>query len=315
MRIPLDRIGDALKMGIGALRDSDEPVRVTVFVDRTATPFLVQTVREALVPQTTSALVRVAVLDGSPVTVKPDTDISIVITCGSDLVQEAVQQIVVAGSPVAVVAESSVEAPFIVKDTPMLGLVASTNKTHLLETLARWILDRTDKMIAFACNFPFMRIAAANRIITSCALTNMATGALVFIPGSDYPVMTLAQVGMLLDLAAVFGKPLRVERGYEVAGVLAAGLAMRAVARVAARQVPRMGFAVKALVAAGGTVAVGRGLMALYERDVDYSRVNRAVGTVVGGLRRVVSAVAEPAGAAPAPAAAAAYPSDVNGEV
>lgn len=65
----------------------------------------------------------------------------------------------------------------------MLGVVAATDKTYLLETLARWILDRTDKETAFAANFAFMRIAAANRIITSCALTNMATGALVFLPG------------------------------------------------------------------------------------------------------------------------------------
>ena len=77
----------------------------------------------------------------------------------------------------------------------MLGVVAATDKTYLLETLARWILDRTDKETAFAANFAFMRIAAANRIITSCALTNMATGALVFLPGADYPVMALAQVG------------------------------------------------------------------------------------------------------------------------
>ena len=52
----------------------------------------------------------------------------------------------------------------------MLGVVAATDKTYLLETLARWILDRTDKETAFAANFAFMRIAAANRIITSCAL-------------------------------------------------------------------------------------------------------------------------------------------------
>ena len=113
----------------------------------------------------------------------------------------------------------------------MLGVVAATDKTYLLETLARWILDRTDKETAFAANFAFMRIAAANRIITSCALTNMATGALVFLPGADYPVMALAQVGMLFELAAVFGRGIKPERGYEVAGVLAGGLVIRAVTR------------------------------------------------------------------------------------
>ena len=290
MRIPINKLADALKMGVTAIKDTDEPVRVSVFVDSSATPFLIETIRDAFVPQTTAALVRVQPLSGE-LSVKADTDISIVITCGSDDLQAAVQQIVVAGAPCAVVCESSVEAPFIVHDTPMLGLIASTNKTHLLETLARWILDRTDKDTAFAANFPFMRIAAAMRSITSCALTNMATGALAFIPGSDYPVMALAQLGMMFDLAGMFGKPIAPERGYEAAGILAGGLACRAFARAAARQVPRMGFVVKALVGAAGTVAMGRALMALYEHDIDYTPANDAVKRAAAGMKGVVGGV------------------------
>ncbi|MBM6868823.1 hypothetical protein [Collinsella tanakaei] len=290
MRIPINKLADALKMGVTAIKDTDEPVRVSVFVDSSATPFLIETIRDAFVPQTTAALVRVQPLSGE-LSVKTDTDISIVITCGSDDLQAAVQQIVVAGAPCAVVCESSVEAPFIVHDTPMLGLIASTNKTHLLETLARWILDRTDKDTAFAANFPFMRIAAAMRSITSCALTNMATGALAFIPGSDFPVMALAQLGMMFDLAGMFGKPIAPERGYEAAGILAGGLACRAFARAAARQVPRMGFVVKALVGAAGTVAMGRALMALYEHDIDYTPANDAVKRAAAGMKGVVGGV------------------------
>ncbi len=290
MRIPINKLADALKMGVTAIKDTDEPVRVSVFVDSSATPFLIETIRDAFVPQTTAALVRVQPLSGE-LSVKADTDISIVITCGSDDLQAAVQQIVIAGAPCAVVCESSVEAPFIVHDTPMLGLIASTNKTHLLETLARWILDRTDKDTAFAANFPFMRIAAAMRSITSCALTNMATGALAFIPGSDFPVMALAQLGMMFDLAGMFGKPIAPERGYEAAGILAGGLACRAFARAAARQVPRMGFVVKALVGAAGTVAMGRALMALYEHDIDYTPANDAVKRAAAGMKGVVGGV------------------------
>ncbi|MFR7797268.1 MAG: hypothetical protein ACLU37_03220 [Collinsella sp.] len=122
-----------------------------------------------------------------------------------------------------------------------------------------------------------MRIAAANRIITSCALTNMATGALVFLPGADYPVMALAQVGMLFELAAVFGRGIKPERGYEVAGVLAGGLVIRGspahlssrrrILALPSRRSPR----------AAGTYGMGRALVSLYERDVDYSRANEVV--------------------------------------
>ena len=174
----------------------------------------------------------------------------------------------------------------------MLGVVAATDKTYLLETLARWILDRTDKETAFAANFAFMRIAAANRIITSCALTNMVTGALVFLPGADYPVMALAQVGMLFELAAIFGRGIKPERGYEVAGVLAGGLVIRAVTRALVKQTPHIGFAVKALTAAAGTYGMGRALVSLYERDIDYGRANEAVAATFSRVRDMVTTVA-----------------------
>ena len=135
-------------------------------------------------------------------------------------------------------------------------------------------------------------VAAANRIITSCALTNMATGALVFLPGADYPVMALAQVGMLFELAAVFGRGIKPERGYEVAGVLAGGLVIRAVTRALVKQTPHIGFAVKALTAAAGTYGMGRALVSLYERDVDYSRANEVVTATFSRVRDLVTTVA-----------------------
>lgn len=288
MRIPFEKMGEALKMGVSTLRDADDPVRVCVMVDDSATPFLIDSIKNALVPQTTSALVRVSRLSDS-VGVKPDTDVAIVISCGSAQLEGSVQRIVVAGAPTVVLCESSVEVPFIAHDTPMLGMIASSDKTYLLESLARWILDRTEKRIAFASNFPFMRIAAANQIIASCALTNMATGALIFIPGADYPVMAVSQIGMLLDLAATFGKPIRPERGYEIGALLLAGLALRSVARVAVHGAPRLAFLTKALIAAGGTVAMGRALMFAYERDIDYSKANELLGGAFSRARQGVT--------------------------
>ena len=62
-------------------------------------------------------------------------------------------------------------------------------------------------------------------------------------------------------------------------------------ARAIAQQTPRMGFAVKALVAACGTAAMGRGLMAIYERDVDYSRLNDALANLASRAKGLASAV------------------------
>lgn len=285
MSIPFDRFASVLKAGAAVRGEVDAPVRVGVYVDGSATRFLIDTVREAFVPQTTSALVRVERLGENPITVKPDTDVALVLSCGSDRLQPAVQEIIVAGAPTVVIAEASVEVPFIGADTPMLGLIAATDADHLFEELARWILDRTEKASAFAANFTFMRAAAANRAISSTALANTATGALAFIPGADFPVMTVAQLGMMLQLSGIYGKPLRPERGYEAAGIVAAAVALRTLARFAARRAGRASFIVKALVGGAGTYAMGCALSAVYARDIDYAPLNDAIAALLRRAR------------------------------
>ena len=179
MKIPVDKLTRAFKMGASVKKDSDTPVRVSVYLDSSASRFLAETVRDAFVPQTTSGIVRVERLGEERIAPKTDTDVVLVLSCGSDRLESAVQELVIAGAPVCVLAESAVEVPFIEESTPMLGVVAATDKTYLLETLARWILDRTDKETAFAANFAFMRIAAANRMAED---EEIAAGRLILIP-------------------------------------------------------------------------------------------------------------------------------------
>ena len=110
--------------------------------------------------------------------------------------------------------------------------------------------------------------------------------------------MAVAQLGMMAQLALVFGKPVRPERGYEVAGVLVAGLLMRALARAVVPAAGHLGFVVKALVAGFGTYAMGRALTALYEADVDYTRANQAVASAARHGRDFISLVSGRARAA-----------------
>lgn len=288
-QLPLSGMINALKLGMEATLESDTPVRVAVYVDAGAPREIVASVRDAFIPQTTSALVRVERLIAEPVAPKADTDVVLVLTSGSPYLEDAVQKLVIGGAPVCVVAQSSVEAPFIEGDTPLLGLVAATDPDHLRDALARWILDRTEKDAAFAANFPFMREAAANRIVTTTALANLATGVLVFMPGSNYPVMTFAEVGMALKLASTYGYRLRPERGYEIGGVVVSGLVLRALSRAACRQVPRLSFAVKGLVGGFGTYGMGMALAALYARGLDYDRANEVLRSVVSSARAVAA--------------------------
>lgn len=285
MALPsVSKLVGALKPVLGAVADAETPVRVAVRVDGSASGFLVSTVKEALVPRSTSALVRVDALS-SDAPLKPDTDLVLVLTCGSEGLRERVQALVVAGAPVCVLCESSVEVPFIDRDTPLLGAICSTDAGKLLDDLSRWVLERTEKGTAFAANFEFMRQAQANRVAANAALTNMATGALVFVPGADFPVMTLAQLAMMLQLSAAYGLKPSPERAYEAAGVVAGGLALRQAARVVGRVAPRTAFISKALIAGLGTYAMGMALSRLYRQGVDYSAANELLSSVLGRVR------------------------------
>ncbi len=281
MRVPVEKIADVLRMGFEYTHDADDQLRIGVYVDAGAPTTIVETVRDAFVPQLTTALVRVERLGEQPVQPKGDTDVALVITSGAAYLEAQVQRLVVAGVPTVCLAESCVEVPFIKTDTPMLGLIASTNKTYLLETLAGWILDRTDKQLAFAANFPFMRVAQAHRLVGQAALRNAVTGALVFVPGSNYPVMTLAQISMALALAETYGKGLKLERLYEIAFVAASGLVLRTGARFICARTPHVGFLVKALIGGAGTYGMGRALMWFYARDLDHADVREKVQALV----------------------------------
>lgn len=101
---------------------------------------------------------------------------------------------------------------------------------------------------------------------------------------------------MLFELAAVFGRGIKPERGYEVAGVLAGGLVIRAVTRALVKQTPHIGFVVKALTAAAGTYAWAarscRSTSAMWTTAVPtrslpatFSRVRDLVTTVAGATR------------------------------
>ena len=73
MKIPVDKLTRAFKMGASVKKDSDTPVRVSVYLDSSASRFLAETVRDAFVPQTTSGIVRVERLGEERIAPKTDT--------------------------------------------------------------------------------------------------------------------------------------------------------------------------------------------------------------------------------------------------
>ena len=127
-----------------------------------------------------------------------------------------------------------------------------------LESIAERAADRAgDSSHHLAARVPVLREAVVHEIIKRFALQNGVLGVAIFIPGADFPVLTLNQIRMVLRIASAHGERLDRERAFEVLSVIAAGLGFRTVARQFVGLVPGLGWAVKGGVAYTATLALG----------------------------------------------------------
>jgi uncharacterized protein (DUF697 family) len=90
-------------------------------------------------------------------------------------------------------------------------------------------------------------------------------GVAVFVPGADFPVITLLQLRLVLRIGAAYGEEIDAQRVPEVLAVIGGGLAFRTVARQALGIVPLAGWLVKGSVAYAGTRALGEAAIRYFE--------------------------------------------------
>jgi uncharacterized protein (DUF697 family) len=88
----------------------------------------------------------------------------------------------------------------------------------------------------------------------------------IFVPGADFPVLTLNQIRLVLRLAAAHGVDVDQQRAPEILATVAAGLGFRTVARQILGVVPVGGWLVKGAVAYGGTRALGEGAVRYFQQ-------------------------------------------------
>ena len=108
-----------------------------------------------------------------------------------------------------------------------------------------------------AARLPVLRAAVCDELIETFSRKNGVLGVAIFVPGADFPVLTLNQLRLVLRLASAHGVEVDQSRLPEVLGTVAAGFGLRAVARQLLGAVPVAGWAVKGGVAYAGTRAIG----------------------------------------------------------
>ena len=154
----------------------------------------------------------------------------------------------------------------------------------ILAAVAR-VLD--DDAVAAALRYPVLRDTVADTLVARAARQAGTVGVVAVLRGADLPAITLIQVRLVAQLAALYGRPLDARRGLEIAGVLAGAIGWRAFARRAVASVPVAGFAVRGGVAYSATRTVGEAARAYFTQAGD--RADQPLDGLQKALKGAVS--------------------------
>ncbi|MDK7723090.1 hypothetical protein QP551_00005 [Slackia exigua] len=204
---------------------------------------------------------------------------------GSDVISLSHPVVVHSGAATVAAPDAAVAPRGIASDAAMAGAASFEPiplSVGMMERLAlrmgEWVVATfKETRLSYAQAFDFVRRPLALESVRSTAAQNAGVGLVVVIPGADMPVMTANQAKMVLEIAAAYGQPLTADRIKELAAIVGGGFAWRAVARQIIGVVPALGWAVKAGIGYGGTVAMGTAAIEYFERG-------GTVGGLVGAL-------------------------------
>ena len=154
-----------------------------------------------------------------------------------------------------------------VEDEGETALLAAVTEGAVREELAPSLARALEEeyLVPLGSGYPLLRRAACEEIVRKNARQNAVIG-LLPVPGADMPAITANQGRMVLGIAAAYGEELSFERARELAGVLAAGFGLRALARQVLKLVPIGGWVAAAAVGYAGTLAMGRAAILYFER-------------------------------------------------
>lgn len=264
----LDKIKEVFDANKSAEQAIAKTVRVAIEVCAGAAPAQVQALKGAFFPVTATGLVHVAAVDENvAVTVNPETDLCVVL-CGSDEgAADAVGRAwLQAGVRTVLVGEAAVDLPPYPMDvTVPWGTVVAQDPQRMLDSLADWCVDATDKAPALAASFPFCRPAYAKKETMGCAVANAGVGAIDLVKGADFPVMFATEAGLVANIAAVYGYGNGRPNVPALIGVAAVGVATREAARRLCAWAPGVAWLVRGALGFAGTVAVGAVATARFE--------------------------------------------------
>lgn len=151
---------------------------------------------------------------------------------------------------------------------PVIPISSKTGEhMELLQKEILQQLKEANKDLLLAANMAD-KSAIAKRWILAAGASAAAIGAAP-IPGADFVPLTTLQVGLMLKLSALYGKPITKDHAKELIIATVIGNIGKTAFRQIVKVIPGAGMVVAASVAGSMTVALGYAVKYMYENDMD----------------------------------------------
>lgn len=272
--IPFSQLTGLYSAGKKADKRRRVQLCLAIVVDPTADPDLIYAVKDAFVPELSTASIRLFRLgQATPEEILASScDAVLIISKNEEDSASAICRLCLREKlSCAVLCKQREDACFEALDeenAPRVVAISGKTPEAFLDALAEWLLKALPNLeLALATNFSFIREIRVDQLINESAKKNAAVGVITLIPGADLPVMTINQLKMAIDIAAMYGFDLSKERLPEIVGVIANGLLFRGLARGALSFIPVFGWALKGAFGYAGTLAAGRALKARFDAN------------------------------------------------
>lgn len=309
MQMPVD-IPEILKITTDMKEVASMPISVSMLIDDSANGHLSGHVRAAFASDGAHTRVTVEYIDDEIAEPKSADDMAVIVAGTSPLVGEQAARFRAGGIPVMVVSDDPVSTTHIAQEAgypiPTGDVVAPEELASKLPFLKRselqapegeiplddeafkrldsrmgeWIIAAcSEKKLAFALSFPFVRRPLALDAVNATSLQNGAVGLVPFIPGADMPIMTLNQIKMVLQIATAYGQSLDGDRIKEIVAVVAGAFLCRNVVRSLTKVIPVAGWVFSGAMGFAATEAMGRAMMEYFEAGGDMVGVAKVMQT------------------------------------
>lgn len=143
-------------------------------------------------------------------------------------------------------------------------------KSDITNKLSKWLVSNCVLFkYSLSYNFEFLRDKLAWSCVRASSLENALVGAIPIIPGPDMPAITLNQIKMILQIAAIYGNDISEDRILEIVVTAAFGIAFKNLSKYVKTNFKLTKFIVNPIFAYSWTTTLGSIAISYFKQGIN----------------------------------------------